>query len=218
MTGPDDATVVTARLDMVSELVPSLEVRRRGRGEYAPGARVDLVEIRVAHLERARKLGLRIDVKVAVDDTGWLRGDVELEITKEQDGTIRLVSMRISPGTSDDDVLGEDGVLERCGRYNSAIGQLRQLAARLAQLADDQNLKLDPGSQAEYAHRWLARLDELIARRQRSTMGMGRVRRSTLGREIEFWSRCDANLTPIILEAERTASGPRRSARRWWRR
>jgi hypothetical protein len=70
----------------------------------------------------------------------------------------------------------------------------------------------------------LSRLDELITRRQRSTMGAGTVCIATLAREIDYFERCDAHLTPIVQAAEREVSAvagrdpsPPRPVPRWLR-
>ena len=85
-------------------------------------------------------------------------------------------------------------------------------------------IALEPGSPVTYAHGALSRLDELIERRQRATMGHGTVRLATLRREIEFFERCDAHLAPIFHTAARVASGAGsrsapllRRVRRWLR-
>jgi hypothetical protein len=153
-------------------------------------------------LERAHQLGRRLGIQVLIDDTGWLRSEIEVLFSKELDGTIRAITVRVGRDASDDAVLGSGGVLARCEQYNGALDRLRQLAERLATMVREDHVTLDPGSPIAYAHHQLSRLDELIAGRQRITMGHGTVRLDTLDREIELFRRCDAHLAPIVFATE----------------
>jgi len=177
---------------------------------------------RATSLERAHVLGRRLGVQVAIDETGWLRREVELVLTREPAGTFRPTTIRVGCEASDDEVLAEGGAVAQCDEYNRAIGKLRQLAAELAVMAHNGRIALVAGSPVAYAHSELSRLDELIERRQRSTMGHGVVRLATLRREIEFFVRCDAHLAPIIhaaagvANAAPTGSAPAARCARGW--
>lgn len=158
-------------------------------------------------------------VKVTIDDTGWLGREVALVFTRELDRTLRLVLVRVGPDATDQDVLGDGGVMVAVDQYNASLAALRGLAARLVHLVREGRALLVPGSPAAYAHAQLSRLDELIDRRQRLTMGHGTVLLMTLRREAEFFARCDVHLAPIV---NAVSAGKREAPsmwrwRDWWR-
>ena len=174
-------------------------------------------------LARARKLSRRLGIEVEIDGTPWPRHELELVFTRNPDGTLDPIGVRVSREASDEEVLADGGLVAGCKEYNAALGKLRQLAAQLTEAVRDGRIALVPGSPFAYAHHQLARLDQLIARRQEITLSRGTVRLGTLRREIELFERCDAHLTPIIRAAPRVASAPQtgnvlltRRARRWW--
>jgi hypothetical protein len=167
---------------------------------------LDDAAVRADQLERARKLGRSLQVEVSIDTTGWLRNEIEIVVDKQPDGTLRPIKVRVGADATDDAVLAHGGIVADCAQYNGALGRLRQLAEQVATLVHEGSVGMDPGSPLAYAHRDLIRLDQLIAQRQGVTMGHGTVRRSTLRREIEFFARCDAHLTPIVLAAVRPPS------------
>jgi hypothetical protein len=172
-------------------------------------------------LARARKLSRRLRIEVEIDGTQWPRH--ELVFTRNPDGTLDPIGVRVSREASDEEVLADGGLAAGCEEYNAALGKLRQLAAQLIEAVRDGRIALVPGSPIAYAHHQLARLDQLIARRQELTLSHGTVRLGTLRREIELFERCDAHLAPIIRAAPRVASAvqsgnvaPARRAWRWW--
>jgi hypothetical protein len=126
---------------------------------------------------------------------------------------------------SDATLSGDHGVWARCRRYNAALAQLYQLAAKLATMVRTGSVTLVPGSGIAYACEQLSRLDERIAARQAKTMGNRTVRLDQLAEEIEYFARCDAELAPIIDQAERAAADANvkppgaqaRAARPWFR-
>jgi hypothetical protein len=190
----------------------------------ARGATSDRAHRVAVDLARARKLSRRLRIEVAIDGTPWPRHEVELVFTKNPDGTLRPLGVRVSREASDEEVLADGGLVARCEQYNAALGKLRQLAEQLSEAVRDGRIALVPGSPIAYAHRELARLDQLIERRQEITMSRDVVRLGALRREIEFFERCDAHLAPIVHAAPRVASSaqsgsapPARRARRWWR-
>jgi hypothetical protein len=164
----------------------------------------------VDRLERARKLSRRLRVEVSIDTTGWLRNEIEVVVDKALDGTLRPVKVRVGADATDEAALERGGAIADCERYNAALARLRQLAEQCTKLVLQGRVRMAPGSPLAYAHRELCRLDELIAHRQRVTMGHGIIVLRTLHREIEFFVRCDAHLTPIVLAAEEgvNASAP----------
>jgi hypothetical protein len=152
-------------------------------------------------LERARKLGQHLRLEVAIDRTHWLRREVELVFTRNPDGTLRPVTVRVGREASDEEVVADGGVVARCEQYNAALGRLRQLATQLTEAVRDRRIALVPGSPIAYAHRELARLDELIGRRQVSYMGNGVVRLAFLIQEIAFFDgRNRIHATIVIHE------------------
>lgn len=202
----------------------ALNVSTQPSDDHRSDAIQDIANTSAIHLERARRLGRQLHIQVAIDASGWLRGEVELVFTKSRDGTIRPVKVRVGREASDDDVLAGGGVVACCAQYNSAIGALRQLGERLTAMVRQERITLMPGSPVAYAHRELSRLDQLIARRQAICMGYGVIGLAPLIREIELFERCVADLAPIVLTAERAAhtAEPRaaslpRLAHRWLR-
>jgi hypothetical protein len=173
-------------------------------------------DTKVSHLERARRLGWHLRVQVAIDDTGWLRSEIELVFTKNPDGTLRPLKVRVGWEASDEQVLAHGGVVARCAQYNGEVRRLRQLGKRLDELVRGRII-LPHGSPIAYAHSALSpsRLDALIAERQESCMGHGTCRLAWLLREIEFFRRYDAQFAPIVLAAEqRVVSPPQLTGRR----
>lgn len=170
--------------------------------------------MKVQNLERARKLGRRLGAQVVIDETGWLRSEVELVFERERDRTLRPVMVRVGRDASDASVTADGGVLASCHGYNGALVRLRWLASRLADLIRQGRVRLDSGAPAVYAHALLSGLDELIDRRQRLTMGHGVVQLATLRRETEFFGRYAAQLAPVVEGVDARAL---RRLRAWWR-
>jgi hypothetical protein len=202
---------------------------RAGDGEADGGTytaiqlRLDDAAIRARQLERARKLGHRLGVEVSIDTTGWLRHEIEIVVDRRPDGTLWPIKVRMGAEATDDAVLEHGGIVAACAQYNGVLVRLRQLAEQVAALVNEERVHLVPGSPLAYAHGNLIRLDELIAQHHGVLMGNGTVRLSTLRREIEYFSRCDAHLTPIVLEAVRVGSSrppPEQpvATTRWWMR
>jgi hypothetical protein len=144
-------------------------------------------------------------VHVIVDHTGWLSRDVEIVYKRERGNTIRPITVRIGRDARDEDVLADGGALGICREYNNALGNLRQLAIRLAALMREGQLTVIPGSPLDEAQRELSRLDAFIGRRQTAHMGHGVVRLHRLRAEVEFYEGRRAYLAPIVLAAERSA-------------
>jgi hypothetical protein len=155
---------------------------------------------------------------VTIDDTGWLRSEIEFVFLKAFDRTLQPVMVRVGGDASDEAVLANGGVLASCQAYNNALSRLRQLSIHLTDLVQRGEVHLEHGSPAAYAYAQLSRLDELIDRRQQVTMGHGVVRLAVLHRETEFFQRCEAQLAPVIDVASGNGSEPprvRRRVRRW---
>ena len=200
MTRPEEETSADATS-------PSAYAMTSTVGAVSGGDRVSrtldgLVEARVHQLERARRLSRRLGLQVTIDHTGWARGQIEVMIQRERDGTIHPASVRIAPEVTDQAVLGPDGVRARCEQYNARIRTLYQLADRVAELVRRAKALPAPGSSLAYARHELGRIRELIAKRQAITMGRGTVQLVTLEGEIEWFGRYDAHLGPIVLAAE----------------
>jgi hypothetical protein len=166
----------------------------------------DFLARRTSRLERERRLGQQLRVHVTIDETGWLRDEVELVFTKKPGGTIHPVKLRVGHDARDEDILAGGGVVARCAQYNDALDKLRYLAEHLVELVHQGRVVLALGSPVAYAHGELSRLDELIARRQAACMGHGVTRLAWLVSEIEYFARCDAHLAPIVIAAERAAA------------
>lgn len=200
MTRPEEET--SAGATSPSGYAMTSAVGAVSRGDRVSRTIDGLVELRVQQLERARRLSRRLGLQVTIDHTGWARGQIEVMIQRERDGTIHPASVRIAPEATDQAVLGPDGVHARCEQYNARLRTLHQLADRVAELVRRAKALPAPGSPLAYAHHELGRIRELIAKRQALTMGRGTVQLVTLEGEIEWFGRCDAHLGPIVLAAE----------------
>jgi hypothetical protein len=183
--------------------------------------------LRADQLENERKLGCllghlgvkfsvdatgwlqhEIGVNFSVDATGWLRHEIEIEVDVHRQpnslftGTLCPIKVRAGAEATDDPM----SAVAVCALYNAALVRLHELADQVDALVREGSVRMDPGSALAYAYTNLIRLDELIAQRQGVTIGHGTVRLSTLRREVEYFSRCDAHLTPIVLAAARATS------------
>ncbi|TMQ15816.1 MAG: hypothetical protein E6J90_14325 [Deltaproteobacteria bacterium] len=199
-----------------------------GESSNAAPAIGEVTYDRMARHARALRLSRELRILVVVDSAGWLKDKIEIVYHPERRGAIRPYFVRVGHLAPDAELSGEHGVWARCRRYNAALAQLHQLAAKLATMVRMGGVTLVPGSAVAYAHQQLSRLDELIASRQAKAMGNRAVRLDRLGEEIEYLARCDAHLAPIIDQAERAAEPavgdadtpqhpPARPARRWLR-
>ncbi len=159
---------------------------------------LDPASVRAEYLARARELGWRLGVEVEIDETG-LRSEVELTFDKQRD-ELRPVKVRVGRDATDETVLAEGGVLASCRKYNATLVLLRQLAKQLTHQVRHGTIRLEPGSPVAAAHRQLSELDDLIANRQRITMGQGVVRLTTLRRETEYLASYH-DLTAAIVQA-----------------
>jgi hypothetical protein len=65
----------------------------------------DPIQTRTMRLERARVLGRRLGIQVAIDDTGWLRRKIEVVFTKAPNGTLQPITVRVGSEASNNDVL-----------------------------------------------------------------------------------------------------------------
>jgi hypothetical protein len=170
----------------------------------AAGAIGDVTYDRMAQHARALRLSRELRILVVVDASGWLKDKIEIVYNRDRLRTIRPYFVRVGHLAPDTDLSGEHGVSARCRRYNGALEQLHQLAAKLATMVRTGSVTLVPNSAVMYAHQQLSRLDELIASRQAKTMGNRVVRLDHLGEESEFFARCDAHLAPLSPDEEGT--------------
>lgn len=173
-----------------------------GQSSEARDAGKDIDGTSIAYKERALRLGRLLRVRVVVDQSGWLPGDVEIRYKREHRGTIRPVMVRVGPEARDEELLAEGGVLGRCRRYNDALDRLRELGTRLTAATRDRLTALVPGSALARAHHELSRLDALIDERQGKYMEHGSVCFHRLVREIEFYEERCAYLDPIVSAVE----------------
>jgi hypothetical protein len=166
----------------------------------------DSTDARQLDLTRAIRLGQRLRVRVLVEESGWLRGDIEIAYQRERGNTIRPIIVRVGLETRDEDVLADGGPVALCRRYNAALAQLGQLAFRLAERVRGGQVTLRPGSPIAQAHRELDGLDAMIAARQAKHMGHGVVRIRTLVTEIELLESRHAQLAAIVSSSLATRS------------
>jgi hypothetical protein len=93
-------------------------VRSVGAASDATSAIADANQLNLA---RALRLGQLLRVRVLIDESGWLRGDIEIAYQRERGNTIRPITIRVGLETRDDEVLADGGPVARCRRYNAAI-------------------------------------------------------------------------------------------------
>ncbi len=166
--------------------------------DEANEAAPDITDARKLDLTRAIRLGQLLRVRVLVDESGWLRGDVEVTYQRERGNTIRPITVRVGLETRDEDVLADGGPVALCRRYNAALAELGQLALRLAERVRGGQMTIRPGSPIAEAHRELDGLDAMIAARQAKHMGHGTVRIRTLVTETELLENRHAQLAAIV--------------------
>jgi hypothetical protein len=167
---------------------------------------LDDASIRAEQLVRARKLGHYLGVEVAIDTSGWLRHEIEIVVDRRPDLLLWPIKVRVGAKVTDDAVLAHGGIVAACVEYNGVLVRLRQLAEQVAALVREGAVRSGPGSALAYANVNLVKLDQLIAQRQAASMRGDTVLLSRLRREIDFFLRCDAHLTPIVLAAARATS------------
>lgn len=166
--------------------------------DEANEAAPDITDARKLDLTRAIRLGQLLRVRVLVDESGWLRGDVEVTYQRERGNTIRPITVRVGLETRDEDVLADGGPVALCRRYNAALAELGQLALRLAERVRGGQMTIRPGSPIAEAHRELDGLDAMIAAREAKHMGHGTVRIRTLVTETELLENRHAQLAAIV--------------------
>lgn len=147
---------------------------------------------------RAIRLAQLLRVHVLVDESGWLRGDVEVTYQRDRGNTIRPITVRVGLETRDEDVLADGGPVALCRRYNAALAKLGHLALRLGERVRGGQVTIRPGSPIAEAHRELDGLDAMIAARQTKHMGHGTVRLRTLVTETELLENRHAQLAAIV--------------------
>jgi hypothetical protein len=167
-------------------------------GDAASEAMSDIADAHQLNLARAIRLGQLLRVRVLIDESGWLRGDIEIAYQRERANTIRPITVRVGLETRDEDVLADGGAVALCGRYNAALAKLGQLAFQLAESVRAGQVTIRTGSPIVEAHRELDGLDAMIAARQAKHMGHGVVRIRTLVAEAELLESRHAHLAAIV--------------------
>jgi hypothetical protein len=143
-------------------------------------------------------------MRVLVDESGWLRGDVEVAYQRESGNTIRPITVRVAMDACDEHVLADGGPVAVCLRYNAALAKLGQLARDFAAMGEAR--PLSSGAPLAKVRRELDRLDAMIAARQTEHMGHGVAQLQTLVRETAYLEGRHAQLAAIVQAAERSAS------------
>lgn len=180
----------------------SPDVPSRRSGEAMPEA----TDAHRLNLARSLRLGRLLHVRVLVDESGLLRGDIEIAYQRERGNTIRPITVRVGLDVRDEDVLADGGAVAVCRRYNSALAELGQLAIKLATIVHAAQMTIHPGSLIAQARRELDGLDAIIAARQAKHMGHGTVRLRSLMYEIAFLEDRHAHLATIVSSAESEVS------------
>jgi hypothetical protein len=156
-------------------------------------------------VEQIDELSRQLRIAVELDSAGWLRDGIELRYTLGPGQSLQLAAVRVARTATVDELLAQGGVVERCARYNRAIGALHALRDRVDAVIGRGHASLDPdapGAAVVRAHQELARLDDTIARRRAVRMGHGVTTLETLGFEIEFFERYLSHLAALAAYAE----------------
>ena len=203
----DHAPIELARdhapIELARDHAPVEPPRAHDDGAHAPSG-ASLVDARPRVTpERIPELSERLHLPVEIDST--LHDGIELHYVLESNRDIRPTVVRIGPQALVTDILAHGNVAVRITRYNGAIGKLRKLWDRLVALVKRTGQPLREGTNAWKSYHELAKLDELIAKRQATRMAEGAVDPLVLDQEIEFLEGYRAHHETIVAEAE--ASG-----------
>jgi hypothetical protein len=158
----------------------------------------DITDACRLNLARALRLGQLLRVRVLVDESGWLRRDIEIAYQRERGNAIRPVTARVGLEMTDEDVIADGGPVAQCRRYNTAIAKLGELAFQLAEKVRAGQVTIRTGSPIAEAHRELDGLDAMIAARQAKHMGHGVVRHRALVTETELLESRYTQLAVIV--------------------
>jgi hypothetical protein len=199
MTDPEEVMVPAT-------IAPRVPCAASSAPEMAHMAIEARVTARIASRARALRLSQQLRLNTVIDESGWLRANVELHYKRSRARTIQPVMVRVGQDAADRDLLADGGILGCCRKYNDAIDRLRQLALQLVTMVRDGWIQLVSGTEVAFAHAELTRLDDTIAQRQTTQMGHGVVRLDVLATEIAHFESRSSELTPIVLAAERSAS------------
>jgi hypothetical protein len=153
----------------------------------------------VEHIDEMSRL---LRVAVELDTAGWLRDGIELRYTLGPGRSLQLLAVRVARTATVDELIAHGGVVERCARYNRALGALRALRDQLDARVRREHAPVDPDAAVLRAHKELSRLDDTIAQRQATRMGHGTVTLEVLGFEIEFLERYHVHLAAPVARAE----------------
>jgi hypothetical protein len=174
--------------------------------EVARDAIEDRVRAHKAIQMRSLQLSQQLGINTVVDVSGWLGSNVELLYHRDRVDAIQPILVRVGQDAADREVLAGGGIRGRCRKYNEAIDRLRELDLRLGVIVRDRRIEVLPGTVLAAAHAELARLEATIAQRQAAQMGRNVVHLDVLALEIAFFAARVAELTPIVIEAERAAA------------
>jgi len=147
------------------------------------------------------ELGRHLRVPVVIDETGWLRSEVEIRFIRHAGGMIQPINARVGTGAVLQDVLDIGDLFALCMRYGSALSELELLYERLGALDQSHSVRvLEPmlASVLEV----VASARRAVVRRQALYMGHGTVRVATLKREIEYFEAHLADLRSSVSVVE----------------
>jgi hypothetical protein len=156
------------------------------------------------HLARALRLTELVGLRVIIDQTGWLRGDIEIAYQRDRDRSLFPIRVHIASDARDEDLLADGGPVTACQRYNAAIVNLGQLARDLAAMGHAGQLA--PGAPLAKVRRELDRLQAMVAARQLARMGYGIARLQTLVSETAYLDARHAQLAAMVEAAGASAA------------
>jgi hypothetical protein len=188
---------------------PTRGVIDAGDAGSLTGGPTDAITADAAHghhvnLARALRLAELVGLRVVIDQTGWLRGDIEIAYQRDRDHSLLPIRVHIASDARDEDLLANGGPVTACQRYNAAIANLGQLARDLAAMGHA--AQLAPGAPLAKVRRELDRLQAMVAARQLARMGHGIARLQTLLSETAYLEARHAQLAAMVEAAGASAA------------
>lgn len=156
------------------------------------------------HLARALRLTELVGLRVIIDQTGWLRGDIEIAYQRDGNHSLFPIRVHIANDARDEDLLADGGPVTACQRYNAAIANLGQLARELAAIGHAAQLAPEPRLPRS-AVSWTDS-KAMVSARQLARMGYGIARLQTLVSEAAYLEARHAQLAAMVEAAGASAA------------
>jgi hypothetical protein len=158
--------------------------------------------------EYIKDLSQELRLHIEIDRTGWLHEWAQVHFIL---GTGRLIyptTIRIGDDRQSGERLRTADIQGRCGRYNRALLQLRQLRKRCAAVVMQRHDESFTQARLLVAYQWLYNLEIEIDRRQARRMANNVVTLTTLDAETAYFEDRLLELEPTVARAEHPTHHP----------